>query len=114
MAFSPSSFEKRRFQKTPIFSGLSTPKMAVHPCTARSWQKMRVLQQAASTPPALDSGRADSSRGANMLHVDTIANHVIDRSRTADQIVSCAQAGFGKKAGTQATLNVVSMTQVPT
>lgn len=66
------------------------------------------------TSPAIDSGYADLSFGVNMLQIDTIANHVINRSRTAGPILACAQAGFGKKAGTQVTLNVVSMTQVPT
>ena len=36
MAFSTSSFKKRGFRMTPIFGGLQPPKMAVHPCTARS------------------------------------------------------------------------------
>jgi hypothetical protein len=48
MVFSTSSFEKRGFQMTHIFNGLQPPKMAVHPCTARSLLKNMVFQQAAS------------------------------------------------------------------
>ena len=64
MAFSTSSLERRSraslrsaafrhpvwqrgFRKTLIFNGLRPSKMTVHPCTARSWSKMRVFQQAA-------------------------------------------------------------------
>jgi len=46
VAFSTSTFEKRGFRKSLIFNGLQPSIMAVHPCTALSWSKNFVFQQA--------------------------------------------------------------------
>jgi hypothetical protein len=51
MAFSASPFEKHGFRMAPIFNGLQPSKMPAHPCAARSLQKNRVFQQAASSLP---------------------------------------------------------------
>jgi hypothetical protein len=39
MAFSTSQFEKRGFRIAPIFNGLQPLKMAVHPCTAQTFEE---------------------------------------------------------------------------